>query len=52
MCNSVNDAATTLTNSGVYEWFDFDSINEHDVVEYMYRNDATPESAAEHFDVA
>lgn len=52
MYNSINDAAVALTNSGVYEWFDFDTINETDVVSYMYRNDATPEQAAEYFEVA
>lgn len=49
MYNSINDAATALTNSGVYEWFDFELVNEHDVVEFMYRNDATPEKAAENW---
>jgi len=52
MYNSISDAATALDNSGVYEWFDFDAISERDVVEYMYRNDATPKQAAEHFVVA
>jgi len=52
MYNSINDAAAALTNSGVYEMFDFDAVAESDVVEYMYRNDATPEQAAEHFEVA
>lgn len=49
MYNSINDAHAALINSGVLEWFDFDVINIDDVVEFMYRNDKTPEQAAEHF---
>lgn len=44
---TINDAKTALTNSGVYEWFDLDRLDE--VAEYMYRNNATPEEAAKHF---
>jgi len=51
MYNSINDAHTELINSGVFEWFDFDVINIDDVVGFMYRNDKTPEHAAEHFGV-
>ena len=47
---TINDAKNALTNSGVYEWFDLDMID--DVVEYMYRNNATPEDAAKHFNVS
>lgn len=47
--NSVNDAKTALVNSGVIEWFDFNQSD--NVVEWMYRNDATPEQAAKHFSV-
>lgn len=48
---SINDAHTALINSGVLEMFDFDLTSEDEVVEYMYRNDKTPEQAAEHFGV-
>ena len=51
MYNSINDAHTTLINSGALEMFDFDVINIDDVVEFMYRNDKTPEQAAEHFGI-
>lgn len=46
--NTIQDAETALVNSGVFEWFDYDQLE--DVAEWMYRNDATPEQAAEHFD--
>jgi len=49
MYNSITDAKTTLDNSGVAEWFDYDSLEE--VVSWMYNNDATPEQAAEYFEV-
>ena len=52
MYNTIADAATALTNSGVYEWFDFDIISERVVAEHMYRNDMTPEQAAEYFNAA
>ena len=51
MYNSINDAHTSLINSGVLGMFDFNLISEDEVVEYMYRNDKTPEQAAEHFGV-
>lgn len=49
---TIQDAKTELQNSGVYEWFDFDVVSEKDVVEFMYRNNATPEQAAVKFNVA
>lgn len=49
---TVQDAKTALQNSGVYEWFDFETVSEKDVVEYMYRNNATPEDAAIKFNAA
>ena len=52
MYTTKTDARVALTNSGVYEWFDFDAIDEEAVIEYMYREHATPEQAAEHFEVA
>lgn len=49
MYNTILDAKTDLQNSGVYEWFDFEDMSESDVVEWMYRNDATSDQAAEYF---
>lgn len=49
MYNTIQDAKTAFINSGVVEWIDFDSVDEADVYEWMYRNDKTPEEAAEHF---
>ena len=49
MYNSINDAHTALINSGVLECFNFDVFNIDDVIDFMYRNDKTPEQAAEHF---
>lgn len=51
MYNSINDAHTALINSGVLEMFYFDLFSEDDVIEYMYRNDKTPDQAAEYFGV-
>jgi len=47
---TVTDARTALQNSGVYEWFE--GIETDQVSEWMWRNHATPDEAAEHFDVA
>lgn len=47
--NTLNDALTALTNSGVNEWFDINDLD--DAAEWMYTNDATPEQAAKHFNV-
>jgi hypothetical protein len=51
--DTLNDAYTALINSGCLEWFgDIPTdVNSH-VVNWMYRNDATPEQAAEYFEVA
>ena len=46
---TVADAKTALENSGVFEWFDYDMLDE--VAEWMYRNDASAEAAATHFGV-
>jgi len=45
--NSIQDARTELVNSGVIEMFDYEMLDE--VIEWMYRNDATPLEAASHF---
>jgi hypothetical protein len=50
MYNSINDAETTLGNSGVFEWFEYEMLEA--VAEWMYHEDATPEQAAEYFEVA
>lgn len=47
---TATDARIALINSGVLEMFDYDSLTE--VTEWMFRNDATPEQAAEHFEVS
>ena len=46
---TITDAKNALANSGVYEWFDIKQLD--DVIEYMYRNNTTPEEAAQHFGV-
>ena len=46
---TITDAKTALTNSGVYEWFDIEQLD--DVVKFMYENDKSPEEAAQHFGV-
>lgn len=51
MYNSMSDAKVALQNSGVFEWFDFDQLEEKAVYQWMYENDKTPEEAAKHFDV-
>jgi len=49
---TVLDAKTELENSGVFEWFDFELTPKMDVAAWMWRNNATPEQAANHFQVA
>jgi hypothetical protein len=49
---TITDARTELQNSGVFEWFDFDVVDQQVVADWMWRNNATPEQAAEHFQVA
>lgn len=49
---TINDAKTALQNSGVYDMFDFEVVSEKEVVEFMYRNNATPDHTAAHFNVA
>ena len=49
---TVTDAMTELTNSGVFDWFDFDAVSEEEVAKWMFKNHATPEQAATHFDAA
>ena len=48
---TLNDAKTVYDNSGVCEWFYDAGIDDADVIEWMYRNDASPAEAAKHFEV-
>ena len=51
MHSTINDVKVALQNSGVYEWFDFDQVEEKAVYQWMHENDAVPEDAAKHFEV-
>ena len=51
MYNSISDAKTALINSGVFEMFSCTTIVLDDVYRYMYFNDATPDQAADYFEV-
>lgn len=48
---TVTDAFNALINSGVIEWFDVDEYDLNEVAEWMWRNEATPDQAAEHYGV-
>ena len=53
MYNSIKDAQVAMDNSGVQEWFvGFSDEKMDSVIEWMWRNDKSPEQAAEFYKVA